>query len=170
MDASGEVEEGEVAAAGDDDKEDEDAGYKCFRDIDDMLEIKELMQAELPSKAAVPFNTNILRIALNKKEEKVAMRLVAYYQVEIEEKMIIRAIKTRQIKKFLYCVWAFNKNYEYKEPDEESNSDTDSGRNENGPEEDNYRTFTYDQLFKWILQYCEDDSYQQIRFVAEWAL
>lgn len=36
------------------------------------------------------------------------MRLVAHYQVEMDQSMIFRAIKTRQIKNFLYCVWAYN--------------------------------------------------------------
>jgi len=41
------------------------------------------------------FNNNILRIALNLKEEKIASVLVAEYQVLINEKMMTRAIKTQ---------------------------------------------------------------------------
>ena len=37
---------------------------------------------------------NLLRIALNMKEEKIACFLVADYQVKIDEKMIIRALKS----------------------------------------------------------------------------
>jgi len=37
--------------------------------------------------------------------------LVAYYSVCLDEKMILRAIKTKQMD-FLYCMYAFNKNYE----------------------------------------------------------
>ena len=57
------------------------------------------------------------------------MSLVAYYEVELKEEMIVRAIKTRQIKNFLYCVWAFNKNFEYIDEEEEdgSSDDDDSG-------------------------------------------
>ena len=95
-------------------EEQEALGKYNFKDTDDLLEIKYLLKKEddeyMPG---VPFNTNILRIALNEKEENIARVLVAYYQVELDEAMILRAIKTRQIKRFLYCVWAFNKNYEY---------------------------------------------------------
>ena len=67
-----------------------------LQDMEDMASIKWLLQsAAADSQAGVPFNTNILRIALNEREEKIAMILVAYYEVEIEEAMIIRAIKTR---------------------------------------------------------------------------
>ena len=37
--------------------------------------------------------------------------MVAYYNVNLDEKMIIRAIKTNQVN-FLYFVFAYNKNYE----------------------------------------------------------
>jgi hypothetical protein len=40
--------------------------------------------------------------------------------------MIIRAIKTRQIKDFLYCVWAFNKNFEYIDLDNDEGSGSNS--------------------------------------------
>ena len=42
----------------------------------------------------------------------IAQVLVAKYNIAIDENMLIRSIKTRQMK-FLYCVWAFNKNFEY---------------------------------------------------------
>ena len=58
-----------------------------------------------------PFNSNILRLALNLKEEMVASILAAKYQVVIDEKMMIRAIKTEQFD-FLYYVYAYNKNFE----------------------------------------------------------
>jgi hypothetical protein len=45
--------------------------------------------------AGTPFNTNVLRIALNCKEENVAATIAAYYEVEIDEKMLIRAIKSK---------------------------------------------------------------------------
>lgn len=57
------------------------------------------------------FNTNVIRIALNMKEEKIASLIVAYYTVKIDKEMIMRAIKTAQID-FLYCVFAYNKNYQ----------------------------------------------------------
>jgi len=50
--------------------------------------------------------------------------LVAYYKLKIDENMILRAIKTAQID-FLYCVYAYNKNYEEVKPHEDSSSDSD---------------------------------------------
>ena len=43
----------------------------------------------------------------------VASALVTFYKVQLDKKMIIRALKTNQTT-FLYCVWAFNKNFELK--------------------------------------------------------
>jgi hypothetical protein len=40
------------------------------------------------------FNTNVLRIALNQTEEKIASLIVAYYYSKIDEEMILRAVKT----------------------------------------------------------------------------
>jgi hypothetical protein len=57
--------------------------------------------------AGIPFNTNILRIALNIQEEKIAEMLAAFYYIAIDEDMIVRAIKTRQFA-FLKAVFAFN--------------------------------------------------------------
>jgi len=43
----------------------------------------------------MPFNTNILRIALNNQETTLAQVLVIDYQVAVSKEMMIRAIKTR---------------------------------------------------------------------------
>lgn len=40
------------------------------------------------------FNTNVMRIALNMQEEKIASIIAAYYYVKIDEEMIQRAVKT----------------------------------------------------------------------------
>lgn len=45
-------------------------------------------------KVGAPFCTNVLRIALNLKEEMVASTLVYNYKVQLDTKMIIRALKT----------------------------------------------------------------------------
>lgn len=89
-------------------------------DDEDLKEIKWLLQTQ---ELGVPFNTNILRIALNLKEEKIASVLVANFQVEIFEEMLIRAIKTSQMN-FMYCVWAFNKNFEHKTDDDTISEDS----------------------------------------------
>jgi hypothetical protein len=42
----------------------------------------------------MPFCTNVLRIALNAREEQIASTLIANYKIALDEKMIIRALKT----------------------------------------------------------------------------
>jgi hypothetical protein len=56
----------------------------------DLKDIKFLLQTYV----ATTFNTNVMRIALNMQEEKIASLLIAYYQVKIDEEMVLRAIKT----------------------------------------------------------------------------
>lgn len=61
------------------------------------------------------------------------------YMVVIDEDMIIRAINTKQVD-FLYCVYAFNKNFQYigkkdqadGEPDQsDSDSESDDENSDN---------------------------------------
>ena len=54
--------------------------------------------------------TNILKIALQKEEEKLACIITAYYEIALEEEMIVRAI-TNSNYQWLLFVWAFDKNY-----------------------------------------------------------
>jgi hypothetical protein len=65
----------------------------------------------LKHKVGSAYCTNVLRIALNHHEETIASVLVAYYCVQIDNAMVVRAIKTAQMT-FLDMVFAFNKNYE----------------------------------------------------------
>ena len=62
-----------------------------FQNIDDLKNIKWLLTDK---EIGIAFNTNILRICLNIKEELIAKLIVAYYQVAIDEKMIQRAVKS----------------------------------------------------------------------------
>ena len=78
-----------------------------IRNQQDVWDLRRIMY----SKVGSPFCTNVLRIALNFKEMSIASILVYKYEVALDEKMLVRAIKTNQMQ-FLYCVWAFNKNYE----------------------------------------------------------
>ncbi len=61
-----------------------------IRDIQDVIDLKRIMK----SKVGAPFATNVLRIALNFKEEVIASVLVYDYQVSLDERMLVRAIKT----------------------------------------------------------------------------
>lgn len=45
--------------------------------------------------AGSTFNTNVLRIALNMQEEKIASIIVANYYCKIDEEMVLRSIKTQ---------------------------------------------------------------------------
>lgn len=92
--------------------------------------------------------------------------------------MLVRAIKTNQLH-FLYCVWAFNKNYERvleTAADQISDeSDYDSSEDEDGnpkpyDKSGKYRTFTFDRLFKLILEYCPDTYLPKIRAVTGFGL
>lgn len=93
-----------------DDEQERLKQIKTTAKIRNLIEIQDL-KGYLKSKVGSPFCTNVLRIALNFKEMTIASTLVAFYNVHLDEKMLVRAIKTNQMQ-FIYCVWAFNKNYE----------------------------------------------------------
>ena len=61
-----------------------------IKDLHDLSEIKMLMM----SKVGIPFCTNVLRVALNMKEEMIARTLCTDFPVQIDSRMIHRAIKT----------------------------------------------------------------------------
>lgn len=149
-----------------------------IRGAADVEDLRRIMR----SKVGAPFCTNVLRIALNLKEVSIASVLVHSYSVSLDERMLVRAIKTNQMQ-FIYCVWAFNKNYErvIKEDTEIISDDSDFEKDleeeEDSDEEpepadrsDKYRTYTFDMLFKLILQYCPDSYLPKIRAVAGFAL
>jgi len=54
--------------------------------------------------------TNVLKIALSKDEEMLACIITAYYEVVLEEEMIVRALANENYQWLLY-VFAFEKNY-----------------------------------------------------------
>ena len=144
-----------------------------IRDRKELGELKDILR----SKVGTPFCTNVLRIALNRKEEVIASVIIANYHINLDEKMIIRAIKTNQMQ-FLYCVWAFNKNYERQLDVERLNQSEDSSEASSQDSQGNivpfnrakYRTYTYDFLFKKILEFCPDDYVPRIRQIASWGL
>ena len=110
-----------------------------------------------------------MKIALNRSEEKIAQILVFQYSVDIKEEMIIRAVKTN-MQDFLYCVFAYNKNFEFRkgygrERQEEDDEDSDSGNESNEilenqedmrKDPENYKVFTFDDLISKILKFCEE--------------
>lgn len=83
--------------------------------------------------------TNILMIALQKSEEKIACIITAYYEIEIDINIIVKALLDNQYQWMMF-VWNFNKNYIGKR------NNSDSIR------------ITYDQLFKAILKKHSDDK------------
>ena len=54
--------------------------------------------------------TNVLKLALLQNEEKLSCIITAYYEVNLDEDMIIKALATDKYE-WLKFVWAFNKNY-----------------------------------------------------------
>lgn len=54
--------------------------------------------------------TNVLKIALQKEEEKLACIITAYYEVTIEQEMLIKALSMDNYEWLLF-LWAFQKNY-----------------------------------------------------------
>lgn len=68
-------------------------GQLNFNTEQDLKEIKELLKTQV----GITFNTNVMRIALNMGEEKIASILIADYVVKIDEEMVNRAIKTAQL-------------------------------------------------------------------------
>jgi hypothetical protein len=61
--------------------------------IDDETELEEICYL-MKRRIGMPFCTNVLRIALNAREEQIASTLIANYKIALDEKMIIRALKT----------------------------------------------------------------------------
>ena len=73
----------------------------------DMKDLKFL----LSTSSAATFNTNVLRIALNMQEEKIACLIVSKYSAKIDEEMVNRACRSAQLN-FLYTLFSHNKNYQ----------------------------------------------------------
>ena len=65
--------------------------------IEDEGDIEDLKMLLQETKIGIPFNTNVLRVALNMKEESCANVLIEYYKVQCDEPMVLRAIKTVQM-------------------------------------------------------------------------
>lgn len=62
-------------------------------DEGDLEDIKFL----LTTNVGQTFNTNIMRIALNLQEEKIASIVLAEYDSKIDDEMVLRAVKTKQL-------------------------------------------------------------------------
>ena len=61
--------------------------------IEELKDFKEMLKTSVGQ----TFNTNVMRIALNMQEERLASLLIAYYSVKVDEEMVLRAIKTAQL-------------------------------------------------------------------------
>lgn len=80
---------------------------------------------------------------------------------------MVRAIKTAQVD-FLYSVFAFNKNYEQhfdNDSDSEVPQEEDFLNQVEQPKK--YTVFTFDWLFKNVIEFCQDDADQRIRQIAQ---
>lgn len=54
--------------------------------------------------------TNILRLTLQKNEDKLACIIIAYYEVALDELMLANALANNKYE-WLMFVWGFDKNY-----------------------------------------------------------
>lgn len=77
--------------------------------------------------------TNVLKIALQKEEEVLACVITGYYEVIVEQEMIIKALSMDNYK-WLFFLWGFEKNYIGQRQKEESHF------------------LSFDQLFDLILK------------------
>ena len=68
-------------------------GRTGIRDEEDLEDVLFLLKSE----AGLTFNTNIMRIALNMQEEKIASLIIALYQAKVDDEMVLRAVKTHQL-------------------------------------------------------------------------
>lgn len=78
-----------------------------FDKLTDMAELNAILKLDI----AKTFNSSVLKIALNLKEDRIAAIITAFFPVRIDEESINRACRSFQID-FLYCVFAYNKNYQ----------------------------------------------------------
>lgn len=51
----------------------------------------------LKTEAGQTFNTNIMRITLNMQEEKIASLILGSYECKVDEEMVMRDVKTKQL-------------------------------------------------------------------------
>ena len=76
-----------------------------FRNIEELLKVKATFRTKFAN-----LMTNVLKIALQKEEEKLACIITAYYEVTIEQEMLIKALSMDNYEWLLF-LWAFQKNY-----------------------------------------------------------
>ena len=143
-------------------KEEDDPNFYRYNIVDkkDIEEIRWLLQEHQKGKVdcdiGKPFNTNILKIALNSRETLIAAIIAHKYKCVVYQDMIIKAIKSDQFP-FIFQVYQMNINYEMiedesSESESESCSDTEGNisRREsiNGNHETKYNCFTYNFLLR----------------------
>jgi hypothetical protein len=80
-------------------------GEQKIEDITTLIKVKNAFRLKFQN-----LMSNVLKIALQKDEEKLACIIVSYYEVALEEEMVVRALANENYQ-FLLFVWAFDKNY-----------------------------------------------------------
>eukprot|EP00347_Sterkiella_histriomuscorum_P019128 403342842 len=144
-----------------------------FTDEKDLQEIRFLMKTD----AAKTFNTNVLRIALNMQEEKIASIIVALYQCKIDEEMVLRSIKTNQML-FIQNMFEYNKNYEEImtlkkfQRMKEYLSDALPGEtlNLNDDDQARFKVFTFEFIIKKVIDFTEINPDKRVRDIANWRI
>lgn len=70
--------------------------------------------------------------------------------------------------KFLRMIWITNKNFEQKESQDDSDEDADS--EEFSLDDDNRKTFMYEDLIKNIMKYAGNEVEDRLNELAQWNL
>ncbi len=131
------------------------------RGIDTKEEIEDLLLL-LKDPVSLTFNTNVLRIALNQHEEKIASLLAQDYVIKIDEEMMLRAVKTGQVD-FLYYIFYFNKNF--------MDITSTHGLNKNEISADGkFRVFTIDFVIRKLIDYSDEQVAPKIRQIGMWKI
>ena len=76
-----------------------------LEDLQSLQEVKKSFRVKFQN-----LMTNILKIALQKEEEMIACIITAYYEVTLEQEMLIKALSMDNFK-WLQFLWAFQKNF-----------------------------------------------------------
>jgi hypothetical protein len=127
------------------------SGYQETED-DNFIEIESLedikrIKKQMISKAGKIFSTNVLKVALNLQEERVASVLVCSHDIRIGDEMLNRALRTFKFE-FIYFLFASNKNQI----------------------EETGNFINFEELFGRIIEECGEYAELRIKEVAFWKL
>jgi hypothetical protein len=128
----------------------EDANRQDINDIEFNLKVlgdMALLKLVFQDKVSTKMMTQVIKIALNLRESKIASCIVADYKANLNESMIERALKTDQMD-FIYTVWSHHENFSA----------------------DSNKTMTFEYLFDKILEICPETCKAKVNQVVYWMI